>query len=186
MGADSQTTYLGFRQFSDELQIKYCQAASVALGKDYWLVCKPFVYYVGSKDSDVVVRIEACYLTDGASVPRPFWWIVPPWGRYGAAVVVHDKLCETLTVERVVTERTNDLEIVTTYVPMAITRRECDHILREALHVLGVNRWISAIIYGGVSLYRFVCRVHKPEYSIKKGDIEATLRVEMEKGNNVL
>ena len=29
-------------------------------------------------------------MTDFASVPRPLWWILPRWGRYGNAAVIHD------------------------------------------------------------------------------------------------
>jgi len=36
--------------------------------------------------------IPAGFVTDFASVPRWLWWIVPPWGRYFPAAVVHDWL----------------------------------------------------------------------------------------------
>jgi hypothetical protein len=29
------------------------------------------------------------------SVPRIFWWVVPPWGRYAKGVCLHDYLYET-------------------------------------------------------------------------------------------
>jgi len=36
--------------------------------------------------------IPTGFVTDFASVPRIFWRIVPPWGRYFPAAVVHDYL----------------------------------------------------------------------------------------------
>lgn len=30
------------------------------------------------------------FVTDFASVPRPIWWLFPPWAKYGNAAVVHD------------------------------------------------------------------------------------------------
>ena len=38
------------------------------------------------------VTIPQGFVTDGASVPRIFWSIIPPLGIYGRAAVVHDYL----------------------------------------------------------------------------------------------
>jgi len=45
--------------------------------------------------SDVLgftLTIPKGFLTDGASVPRLFWNLIPPWGDYGPAAIVHDYL----------------------------------------------------------------------------------------------
>ena len=34
--------------------------------------------------------MAALFMTDFASIPRPLWSILPQWGRYGNAAVVHD------------------------------------------------------------------------------------------------
>ena len=44
------------------------------------------------KLDDTIFRIPKGFVTDFASVPRAFWRIVPPWGRYFPAAVVHDYL----------------------------------------------------------------------------------------------
>ncbi len=31
------------------------------------------------------------FTTDFASTPRPLWWLLPPYGRYGAAAINHDR-----------------------------------------------------------------------------------------------
>ena len=40
------------------------------------------------------LEVPAGYRTDFASVPRFFWRIFPPMGRYARAAVVHDYLCD--------------------------------------------------------------------------------------------
>jgi hypothetical protein len=47
-----------------------------------------------------VVRVPGGFATDLASVPRIFWSIFPPTGRYAWAAVVHDYLYWTQTVSR--------------------------------------------------------------------------------------
>lgn len=37
-------------------------------------------------------RVPAGFVTDFASVPRVFWRVLPPWGKYSRAAVVHDYL----------------------------------------------------------------------------------------------
>lgn len=46
--------------------------------------------YVGETD---VIHIPAGFRTDLASVPRIFWWLMPPTGVYEQAAVLHDWLC---------------------------------------------------------------------------------------------
>jgi hypothetical protein len=45
----------------------------------------------------VQVVVPAGTMTDGASVPRPLWWFLPPWGDEATLpAVLHDYLCEQL------------------------------------------------------------------------------------------
>jgi hypothetical protein len=41
------------------------------------------------------IVVPAGFLTDFASIPRVFWRLLPPVGRYGKAAVVHDYLYRT-------------------------------------------------------------------------------------------
>jgi hypothetical protein len=43
---------------------------------------------------EMMIRVPVGYRTDFASIPRFFWRILPPAGRYGKAAVVHDWLCD--------------------------------------------------------------------------------------------
>ena len=55
---------------------------------DTWLVVEPLVYR-GRTD---VFRVPAGFPTDFASVPRVVVWLIPRFGRYTLAAVLHDWL----------------------------------------------------------------------------------------------
>lgn len=78
------------------------------------------------------IIIPAGFVTDFASVPRFFWRLIPPTGRYTRAAVVHDFLYRT---------------------PRLCTRAQADAVLYEAMkfpcHVGFFTRWT---IYAGVRL----------------------------------
>jgi len=60
-------------------------------GKSWWLRT-PFGYDVGREGSGDSVELPVGFVTDFASIPRPLWILLPKWGRYGNAAVVHDFL----------------------------------------------------------------------------------------------
>lgn len=151
---------IGFTKFDAELWVTYDALASKLLGQEYWRVIKGFRYYIGSKDSNRWVEVPEGYLTDGASVPRAFWGIIPPWGSYGQAAVVHDILCEYLT-------------IVEDGMPKRITRKEADEILLEAMHVLQVPELTAHTIYNAVKLYQITFQIDEPSNDPKKRAVEA-------------
>jgi hypothetical protein len=39
------------------------------------------------------ITVPAGFVTDGASTPVAFWWLIPPFKRTKRAAVVHDYLC---------------------------------------------------------------------------------------------
>jgi hypothetical protein len=93
-----------------------------------WRLVEPFEYHVGEEGSGSMIRVPAGFETDFASVPRFFWRILPPWGRYGKAAVVHDYL----------------------YGSHACTRERADEIFLEAMTVLGVPAWKRNVMYRAV------------------------------------
>lgn len=131
--------YVSFGNFVTQLGIVYSSHASTTLGKDHWVVKKEFRYYVDG-DKDKVVIVPRGFLTDGATVPRLFWGIIPPWGKYGQAVVLHDYLCE--------------FRGFWNYGQWETLRREdTDRIFRSALEELGVGSFTRNLMYGAVSLF---------------------------------
>jgi hypothetical protein len=122
---------------TSEMSISYASRASKEQGKDLWVVNQPFDYYIGEKADDVWVHVPMGYLTDGATVPRVFWWLIPPLGRYGQAAVLHDYLRE----KRVVVKKGQE-------VPVSI--KEIDGIFLDAMKVLEVPVWKRYLMYGAV------------------------------------
>ena len=149
-----------YTAFDAPLLVQYDREASQVLAADHWRVHQSFRFYLGTKSDSRWVYVPAGYLTDGASVPRALWSLIPPWGPYGQAAVVHDIVCEYLSV-------TVDGR------PTGVTRKQCDDILLEAMTVLCVPGWQRQAIYHAVGLYRAVSGVNHPTNTAQKRALEA-------------
>lgn len=103
-------------------------------------VFKAFDYYVGSLQSGVWVEVPLGFETDGASVPKVLWWILPPFGKYGQAAVVHDKLYR-------------DGILLVDGKPVHVTRARADAIFLEAMGVLKVSPVVRYPMYWAVRLF---------------------------------
>jgi len=53
-----------------------------------------------------LIVVPAGFITDLASIPRLFWNILPPFGKYTAGAVIHDYLYRTRLVSRALADRT--------------------------------------------------------------------------------
>lgn len=92
---------------------------------DTWLVPFSFEYITDAKET---ISVNAGLKTDLASTPRSIWWLLPPFGLYTGAAIVHDQL----------------------YTEQPYSRHHCDQILLEAMKAEGVS-WITRwTIYSGV------------------------------------
>ena len=102
----------------------------------FWDVLAPFEYRVGSEDSAEVVRVDAHFITDFASIPRFAWSIIGhPTGRYGKAAVVHDWLY------------THPADGLVARPVQPRSRKRCDQIFLEGMKVLGVGWWKRSTMY---------------------------------------
>ncbi|EKZ3211521.1 DUF1353 domain-containing protein [Salmonella enterica] len=95
-----------------------------------WRVYEPFEFYLSSDSSDVIA-VPAGFVTDLASVPRIFWTLLPPDGKYAKAAIIHDYLYD------------NALR----------TKKEADLIFLDGMTVLGVPKWKRTIMYYAVRLF---------------------------------
>lgn len=152
-----------FTEFSADLLVQYDHEASKTLGADHWRVMRGFRFYVDSPDSGMWVNVPAGYLTDGASVPRMFWNVIPPWGKYGQAAVVHDIVCEYLSVTRL-------------GMPYNVSREFCDGLLLQAMEALEVPKVTRTLISSAVCMYRRFSGVSKPTNTPLKRQLEANWR----------
>lgn len=76
------------------------------------------------------ITVPAGFVTDNASVPRLFWSVVAPHGKYTRAAVVHDYL----------------------YSGELIPRKKADEIFLFGMGVLGVPAWLAHVMYAAVRI----------------------------------
>ncbi|MGJ5199633.1 DUF1353 domain-containing protein [Bradyrhizobium sp. HKCCYLRH1030] len=96
----------------------------------YFLI-KPIGWKPNDASSAVQeVTVPAGFVTDFASIPRPFWTLLRPDGEYAYAAVIHDYLYWTQTRPRHV----------------------CDQILKLAMEDFGVGTVTATTIYEAVRL----------------------------------
>jgi len=96
---------------------------------DTWELVEP-LRYAGNTETFVVA---AGFRTDFASVPRAFGWLLPSYGRYTKAAILHDFLCDEARAGR-------------------FDRDDADGLFRRAMRELGVSFLRRWIMWGAVAL----------------------------------
>lgn len=145
-----------FKQYDTSLGTQYHTQASKLLERDYWLVTEPFVYTLAS---GYYVTVPTGFLTDGASIPKALWNMIPPWGDHGQAAVMHDYLCEHGSISN-------------GYNRISVDRRFTDKAFVEGLTALNVSPIKVKMMATGVNLYRKVTRPVTPNKETFKDAIE--------------
>ena len=79
------------------------------------------------------IKVPKGFKTDLASIPRFLWILLPPFGRYSQAAVIHDYLYES----------------------KLYTREEADKIFRELMLRYGTYKWKAKIMYHAVRVFGF-------------------------------
>lgn len=95
-----------------------------------WVIRKEFYFYVGEEEDNDLITVPPGFVTDFASIPRVFWKIIPKWGKYGHAAVIHDFL----------------------YATKDKSRKESDKIFLEGMVIFGVPVWKRYAMYYAVRL----------------------------------
>lgn len=116
-----------------------------------WIILRPFGFDVGKEGSGDTVEVKMGFMTDFASIPRLFWIILPQWGKYGNAAVVHDWL----------------------YWQQTRSRKESDRIMLEAMGVLKVPEWQKYSIY--IAVRSFGCFAWKRNQMDRKSGFKRVL-----------
>jgi hypothetical protein len=104
-----------------------------------------------------VIVAPAGTTTDGASTPKEIWSLIPPFGSYWLAAVLHDFLYR-------ISKR---------------PKHECDGLLLEAMVSLGVEKVLRDAIYQGVALGGLPSFAEDRKIDIitaAKNDIEAIVK----------
>lgn len=136
--------------FTKELRVKVLDN-----GKNYE-VLDAFTYYKDDQ-TDMVIKVDKGFVTDFASVPRLFWSIFPPFGKYTKAAVLHDRLCEAFNNKEwwnAIVEEPEKLPIE--YSKRLVRRKEADDIFLEAMTAIKVPKFTRFCLYWSVRLYGIV------------------------------
>jgi hypothetical protein len=89
-----------------------------------WFLCYRFRFQRDRDRPETVIEAPAGFITDLTSAPRALWDILPPWGTYGQAAVIHDWL----------------------YWDQGTGRSEADLVMMEAMIALDVERTVRLAI----------------------------------------
>lgn len=143
-----------FTRFSAQEQLIYNHELSRLARKDIYNTVPGFRYYIGEENSKNWVDVESGFATDGGTIPRIAWGIIPVVGEYSQCFTLHDKLCSTYYII------VND-EFGTRRKP--VTRKEIDLILKESMDVMEVTPWKKRAIMIGVTLYRLLYNPTEPK-----------------------
>lgn len=113
-------------QFTTPLIVEY-------LDGKFWKIIEPFEYHLvwPAKYLSDIITVTRNFITDFASIPRIFWAILPPIGKYGKAAVIHDWL----------------------YRVQIYSRARADMIFWEAMIVLKVPKWKCFVMYKAVRYF---------------------------------
>lgn len=101
----------------------------------YWRLEEPLIFYVGFLGSDEYFVVPEGTITDGAT-SKIFRFILPAWGRYSRACVLHDYLVKKAEKGE-------------------ITYKKAAEIFLEALLITSVNPILAQLMYLGVRIYYF-------------------------------
>lgn len=95
-----------------------------------WAIVEPFRYIC---NDGATITVPQGTTTDFASIPRLFWNLLSPMGKYGSAAVVHDYLYSTGLLSKV----------------------NADLIFLEGMKSLGVGWFTRTMMYKAVSWFGF-------------------------------
>lgn len=96
-----------------------------------------------------IIKIPTGFNTDLASVPKIFWPILPPFGKYTNAAIIHDFLYSKYNLTDINRKEADRmfLKIMKFYKVNNIKR----HLIYLAVRLFGKNRWKSKVkIKGGI------------------------------------
>ncbi len=99
-----------------------------------WRLHEGFTYRRTRKGEWIIIQVPAGFVTDFASVPKVFHSILPAWGRYGKAAVIHDYMYQD------------------TDSPW-LTRKMADELFYGAMLVSGTKPWKAKVMYWAVRLF---------------------------------
>ncbi len=132
----------------------------------HWYLLRSFKYDRHKKGSGDTITVPAGFVTDFASSPMQVWWLIPPWGVYGKAAIVHDYLYQNHGYHMYIGK------LSARYTP--VSRETADRIFWEAMGVLGVQSWRRTLMFWGVRVFGIVAWKSGPTRLWESGDCKET------------
>jgi hypothetical protein len=105
-----------------------------------WRLLRPVIY----SGRDQTFEVPVGFVTDFASVPAAFTWLVPRYGVYTKAAVLHDFLCDGGLV----------------------SRADADGIFRRSMRELGVSLLRRWVMWAAVRLHSRLRGISAREFAI--------------------
>lgn len=105
-----------------------------------WCLVKPYGYITFVRQRWHEIQVPSGFVTDFASVPRPFRALYESWGAYGHASVIHDYLCDN---------------------PDVYTRKYADDVFLEAMKTSGVPARHRRVLYAGVRVWSMLVTAYR-------------------------
>lgn len=124
-------------------------------GDKYELI-ESFEYYIDEKDG-AIFCVNVGFITDFATIPRIFWSIYPPFGRYTKPAVLHDRMCDAFLNKETYNNITKDIsKLPATLKDKKITRKQADRYFLESMKAIKVNKFTAYCLYFSVRLYAII------------------------------
>jgi len=123
---------------------------SVRGGRSLWALHDPLSYRP-SNDTYVITAARGC-VTDLASIPRPFWILLPPDGPWVKAAIIHDYLYATRGTGQLPRGVPGSKQPVGITRARPYSRAEADWILRDGLKNRGVDFVRRNLIWAAVRI----------------------------------
>jgi hypothetical protein len=114
---------------NEELIIK--DTGRLTIGKPIYKLHQSLTFEYKVNGGGLKITVPKDFETDFASIPRIFWSIMPPVGRYSKAAVLHDYLYHLPNCSRFL----------------------ADALFREAMKQLGVSLWKRLVIFYSVRFF---------------------------------
>ncbi|WP_223888795.1 DUF1353 domain-containing protein [Helicobacter pylori] len=106
-------------------------------------------------------------ITDGATIPKPFWNILSPFGRFFKSCALHDYICLMAKLKNNEAPNLKEgISIATQY------RKRADTLLSLSMKKQGIKLWRRLLIAANVRAYTFFTfsvahRIHKHPFKIE-------------------
>ena len=107
------------------------------VGSGLWQLTEPLEYHVGNFDSNEIIIVPKDFISDFASIPKPFIGLIPKDGKWTIPSILHDYI---YSLRGKLPNKT-------------YSRKEADDIFDEAMQVMGVAWWTRKTMYAAVRLF---------------------------------